>query len=400
MDRVKHIEIHFAVDRILMKYGKYDPLELLLSEEFLDYEDYRRWRKGDIRVLDGVLKNGGNEITTYLERARCWAIELRLVSETVIHNGWQENRESVLTPSSDRLLNELLSFQYRPPSDDLQSNLFSDSGLTAALHTLSVALISGDIDSAHKSFGQLEQFEPGDSYTSCAKVLIDALELPSPEGLRQGIDRIRRMEQDWIPAATDFFGPCRRDFLVPLWRGIGKALEQTNAYNPEQPHFHASRAYREGLDWRGVKRSILAVSNHTLESALLARLAEAHGKLGDRAKSLGAWFTLCRIDPEEFERLIERTDFPDPKLQTIWFNALNEDLDPTMSPRWFPAWMLLEEPSAADWLDPLLTDDFPSRAFDLVKALLAHPHPDKRGIELRNALKAIHPGLLKRFLSL
>lgn len=37
--------------------------------------------------------------------------------------------------------------------------------------------------------------------------------------------------------------------------------------------------------------------------------------------------------------------------------------------------------------------------FDLVIALLAHPDPDERGIELRRVLQSIHPGLLQRYLA-
>ena len=66
-----------------------------------------------------------------------------------------------------------------------------------------------------------------------------------------------------------------------------------------------------------------------------------------------------------------------------------------MTPVWFPAWMLLEEPGLAGVLAPRHTDDAPSRAFDMVIALLAHPDLDERGIELRRSLQAIHPGLLE-----
>ena len=70
-----------------------------------------------------------------------------------------------------------------------------------------------------------------------------------------------------------------------------------------------------------------------------------------------------------------------------------------MTPAWFPAWMLLEEPGLAGVLAPRDTDDEPSRAFDLVIALLSHPDLDEQGIELRRSLRDIHPDLLERFLA-
>ena len=79
--------------------------------------------------------------------------------------------------------------------------------------------------------------------------------------------------------------------------------------------------------------------------------------------------------------------------------ALEKDFEPEMTPEWFPAWMLLEEPGLAAALAPRRTDDDPSRAFDATMSLLAHPSLDGHGIELRRALQAIHPSLLERFLA-
>ena len=70
-----------------------------------------------------------------------------------------------------------------------------------------------------------------------------------------------------------------------------------------------------------------------------------------------------------------------------------------MTPEWFPAWMLIEEPGLAAGLAPRHRDDDPSRAFDAVMGLLAHPSLDERGIELRRSLQDIDPGLLERFLA-
>ena len=118
------------------------------------------------------------------------------------------------------------------------------------------------------------------------------------------------------------------------------------------------------------------------------RLAEAHWRLHDRANAIESWFALCHLAPEVFERVIEAADFPDWALRTAWRVALEQEFEPEMTPEWFPAWMLLEEPELAGVLAPRHTDDEPSRAFDLVIALLVHPDLDERGIELRRSLQA------------
>ena len=86
--------------------------------------------------------------------------------------------------------------------------------------------------------------------------------------------------------------------------------------------------------------------------------------------------------------MIESSDFPDWSLQHAWRVAQEQALEHEMTPAWFPAWMLLEEPGLAGVFAPRHTDDEPSRAFDLVIALLSHPDVDERGIELRRSL---HP---------
>ena len=97
--------------------------------------------------------------------------------------------------------------------------------------------------------------------------------------------------------------------------------------------------------------------------------------------------------------MIEAPDFPDWTLRSGWHRALEQDLEPEMSPPWFPAWMLIQEPGLAGVLAPRRAEDPPSRAFDLVATLLAGSDRSEHGIGLRRALQAIHPGLLACYLA-
>ena len=118
-----------------------------------------------------------------------------------------------------------------------------------------------------------------------AAKLISALEASAPEGPEQGVDRLERMEREWVPAASALLGARRRDFLAPLWRDIARALDAA-PFNPAKPERHASRAYREGLDWERMRRSVLAVPGYESEPVLLARLAEVHWRLCERARAI------------------------------------------------------------------------------------------------------------------
>ena len=315
-----------------------------------------------------------------------------------MHHGWEENAGSVLVASSDPRLNALLSTRFRHNREHGQLDLFIDSAQTAAVNALVDALTARNANEARRALERLGRINRDHGQRFHAAKLISALEVPAPEGPERGAERLERMEREWVPAASALLGARRRDFLAPLWRDIGRALDPA-PFDPGNPERHASRAYREGFDWERMRRSVVAVPGYESEPVLLVRLAEAHWRLRNRAKAIETWLALCRLAPEVFEQLIDASDFPDWSLQNAWRIAQEQALEHEMTPAWFPVWMLLEEPGLAGVLAPRHTDDEPSRAFDLVIALLIYPDLDERGIELRHSLQAIHLGLLERFLA-
>ena len=391
-------ELQAAVQQLVMEHGEYSPLDLLLATNRLGYEDYRAWREGRLADLDAVLADGPREVRPWLEEAQSWAVALGLDPEPAVHHGWEGNAGTALTASADEALDALLGTWFRRNREHGQLDLFIDSAQTAAVNALLDALAARDTGRAGRALDRLVGIDRDHGHRFHAVALIAALEAPAPDGPAQGLERLDRMEREWAPSASALLGARRRDFLAPLWRDVGRALDPV-PFDPHHPQRHASRAYCEGLDWEGARRSVLAAPGHEGEPVLLARLAEAEWRLRNRVQAVESWFALCRLAPEEFERVIEAPGFPDWTLRTAWRLALEQDFEPGMTPAWFPAWMLLEEPGLAAVLGPRRADDGPSRAFDVVIALLAHPDPDERGIELRRTLKALHPGLLERYLA-
>ena len=392
------LQVQAVVQQLVMEHGEYSPLELLLAANRLRYEDYRAWREGCLASLDPVLAGGPGEVRALLEGAQKWAEALDLDREPVVRHGWEGNAGAVLAASADPQLDALLNARFRRSPEHEQLDLFIDSAQTAAVNALLDALAARHAGGAQRALARLVGIDRDHGQRFHAAALIEALEEPAPEGSDQGLERLDRMEREWLPGASALLGTRRRDFLAPLWRAIGRALEPL-PFDPHRPERHASRAYREGLDWECLRSSVLAVPGYEREPVLLGRLAEAEWRLRNRARAVESWFALCRLAPGAFERLIEAPDFPDWAVRTAWRLALEQDLEPEMTPAWFPVWMLLEEPGLAGVLEPCNGDDGPSRAFDAVLALLAHPDPDERGIELRRALQAIHPGLLARYLA-
>ena len=390
--------VQAAVQQILTEHGEYVPLEMLLTTNRLGYEDYRAWREGRLETLDALLADGTRESCAWLEAAQSWACALGLTAEPAVHHGWAESAGTALVASIDLRLNALLSMRFRHIREHDQLDLFVDSAQTSAVNALVDALTVRNVGEARRALERLVRINRDHGQRFHATKLISALEAPAPEGPEQGFERLERMEREWVPAASALLGARRRDFLAPLWRDIAQALDRA-PFSPATAERHASRAYREGLDWERMRRSVLAVPAYESEPVLLARLAEAHWRLRERARAIETWFALCRLAPEVFEKMVEASDFPDWSVQRAWRVAQEQAPEHEMTPAWFPAWMLLEEPGLAGVLDPRHADDGPSRAFDLVIALLSHPDVDERGIELRRSLRDIHPGLLERYLA-
>ena len=279
---------------------------------------------------------GVRETRAWLEAARSVAGEYHLTPEPAMHHGWEENAGTVLAASADPSLNALLNVRFRHTSENAQLDLFLDSAQTVAVNALLDALAARDAREACRALERLVRIDRDHGHRFHAARLISALEMPAPAGPQRGLEQLQRMEREWIPAASALLGARRRDFLAPLWRDIGQALEPA-PFDPMNPARHASRAYREGLDWERMTRSVLAVPGHEEVPVLLARLADARWRMRDRAEAIETWFALCRLAPEEFERLIETPDFPDWALRSAWRIAAEGDPEHEMTPEWFPA---------------------------------------------------------------
>ncbi len=279
-----------------------------------------------------------------------------------------------------------------------QFDLFRDSQSSQALNDLLDALLERDAGQARRRLERLIEIEPGHGQRAAAECLLAALESP-PARRGGGVARLRRMEREWLPAATRLFRhrEHRRRFLEPLWRGLVEALADED-FDPEHPECHVSRAHRELGDWREVGQSVRGVAGYQRQPALLAALAEADWNLGERPAALGHWFAMCWLAPAEFARLADAPEFPDQALRAAWQEAREREFEPgepAMAPQWLPAWMLLHEPGLRQTLRPRGAEDSPGRAFDALLGLPVRGGIDEPSLRLRRELKAVHPGLLR-----
>ncbi len=383
------------LDELVLETGLYSPVELLLAMNRLSYDDYLAWRRGELGDLDAVLIGGPGGVRTVLESAGAYSRTLGLTARRVVYEGWGKHAGRRLAASSEQALDELLHTHYGRESQEGQLDIFLDSAEVVATNVLVEALRARSPDNARRALAQLARLAPEHRCRAPAAALIEALELPVPQDHAEALERRDTLIERWLPAASTLLAGSGRDFLRPLWRDVGSALDAAR-FDPQRPDRHASWAYRNGLDWDNVKRSARAVQGYARVPVLLGLLAEAEWRLHDRLSAVRRWFELCRVAPRHFKELIESPDFPDLPLRRAWRSAEEQDLEPEILVEWFPAWMLLQEPGLARALAPSGDLVGPGRAFDLAMALLTK-NPEDLG--LRRELKATHPALLARFLA-
>lgn len=297
----------------------------------------------------------------------------------------------------DRELHALLRSSWRPPAGGRQLDLFVDSARALAIEAVRDALLARDAATARRALARLAGQLGEHRSVAHADALTAALNAPPVEAPTDAAERLARLERDWLPAASAFLGREGREFLAPLWREVARVLEDI-PYDPARPGPHASRAWARCGDHEAVIRTVRATPGHDSNPDLLGTLADAYFRVHERTAAMECWFALCRLDPRAFERRIRAPEFPDRAAARAWREARNSDaLEEDLAPAWFPAWLLIAEPTLARRLPEASGSDGPSRAFNVLRALQGeHGSPS---VGLREELRTLHAGVFDAYMA-
>ncbi len=276
----------------------------------------------------------------------------------------------------------------------VQFDLFLHSADVIAENELREALRAHNADEAQQKLTELRTRNPSHHALEPASAMINALRAALPHDSATALVCLRRLEQEWTPAAETLSGVEGQEILAPLWRAAGPALESIR-FDPERPDHHASRAYLECGDWSAALRVIQAEPDCENQPVLLERMAQALWQTDRTAQAVEQWFVLCWLAPEYFEGMIRNGHIPASFLLEHCNRAMNVDMEPELSVEWYPAWVMLHEPGLARSVQRRGADTGPERAFDLVQELLMS---DDEQLALRRELRDIHPGLFHYYL--
>ena len=276
-----------------------------------------------------------------------------------------------------------------------QFDLFLDGRFVRLSNALRLALMNGNAKEAEIAYRELGDFDASHHWLPHARTLIEALQTPVPASVGEGLVVLTRLDGEWTPAAHAVLGENSRNILLRFWHSVGDALADT-PFDPELPDRHASYAYEKCEEWESVERCIRGVPDYVAQPVLLSRMAEAIWRQRRWKEAASHWFELCWSAPDRFESLMDRGEIRDPILRAGWSFGQDQDLEPEISPPWFPAWMLIHEPKIAALIPAPAANGSPQAGFTALRALTIGNGEDA---ELRRQLQRLHPGLLACFLS-
>ena len=383
------------VDDLIATHGSYSPLVMLLDTGRLARDGYDAWRRGEQGTLDDALTEGVEATRRLVGQLDQWArtrVDLTPAGHPLV--GTDEIAGKALIASANTELDTLLRTEFRAAERPRQDDIFLHAQETPARHELTEALLRHDIANVNRMLSRLEKIDPPHPALENGRQLMAALRTRPPSNREEALARLRLMSQRWVPAANALLRDHAFGFMQKFWLDLGQALSGW-AFDAQHPTRHASWAYGRAGDWERAQQAIVQERDHANQPILMARLAEAEWHLDHRDRALQHHFTLCWSDPGYFEEVVAGPDFPNRSLQETWFEARDDDLDPPVSPPWFPAWTVAGRPQVAARLRPRQGNTDAERAYDL---LLTLQSPGGDTIERRQALQALHAGLFKRFL--
>jgi hypothetical protein len=202
--------IQNQVDLILFEEGSFSPLNWLLREGHLDYNDYQKWRKGESEYLEDHFKTSSIEIIPVLKVAQDYACSQKFESFKHIYTSTASHALRFCRSSTNDLI---FTTVYEPAKDRMQMDLFYDSAsactefdlIRAIIDKRSIEIpdlmtkIKSSSPEKHQQFTRLLAFEKNILQTKKAS------------------DKKIKLLQTATLLAFDILGRFAHDFLSPLW---------------------------------------------------------------------------------------------------------------------------------------------------------------------------------------
>ena len=394
-------KLQASIEYLLQTQGTYSPVEFLIHEGFLKYENYEAWRYGKKAYLEQVVDGAVDALRHRLKQAALWLQHLGMQAEVHSYRCWGVKGDGPLCfceKNSDEVVALYQTHFTRLKSNTSQLDLFFDDHISVIIELLRESLLERRISETKKVLNDLFSCEPEHRFIKPGKLFCEAIK--SLESGQYGKDveqDVMVLECSIMPFVHELAGRRARDIIAPLWHVLSETLSE-HPFDSESPKLHSSWVLSELLDWPRVREAVLAVPDWQIHPVLCARLAKALYQMKERLEAISLWCQLCWCFPDYAQQVMGDPLLPDPAVRLAWLEWQDVGVKPALSVSHFPAWLLLNEPELAQ--DLVIEGDCSQDgvvSFNLVRQLLL-TRAEKNKIDRLlasqgEALRVAHPGL-------
>ncbi len=324
-----------------------------------------------------------------------------------------------------------------------QLDIFADSRDRVLINRLADALCDADIQQAQSASAELAQDFPTDRHLPCAALLIETLasekqlESTPLQGAAQAESARDQLLQNVAPAALQVLGAdAAQVWLLQRWQALAQRAAAL-PFDPLTPEIHATALWLQGGAWAQAELAAMAIESWRRKPAPLAWVAQARWHLQgpDAAWPLlaeVAWLAPQRLpillaqlpdkSAQKWAKRFEDTALADSSSEHSSEHSSDHSSDKgsdqssdqssdhgssnrnnTPDWRWWPAWLLVEQPLLAAPLQVAMTDGVPApqAGFRLVLALLRAERQGRHAdlVALRKQLQALKPALFLAYMA-
>ncbi len=383
-----------AIDTQLSQQGQFCLLDWLLADNYLPYEDYEKWRYGELKDLDDAFLFDRKALHQLINESRNHCHDLGLINESQSYYAWGGDHQILSITTENSEYNRELGQVWLRPQDRPQLDLFLDNSAQIAENAVLDALAGRQFEPAQTALQNLAELN-----SECAKLggYQDLINYglhaqTNPLINEEMLDAEQQgLQQEVLPLAHDVLGVHARDYLSFAWRRLANSMQNT-PFNPDQPQLHASLALLTIPDYPATVKCLTAESSLFQQPVLMERLITSYNALHQHENELIQWCLLVELDADFTERALEK--FRSQRVFALWqdFWEINDDW-PTSQ---FPAYILIRQPGLLHHLDnfPTLRLSSSRTTIRLLRKRLA----GEDEIIARKELQALSPMLLSVYL--
>lgn len=299
-----------------------------------------------------------------------------------------------------------------------QLDIFNDSRDRVLVNHLADAIVQADLTASRAAEGALRHEFADDRHLPAAALLIEHLAAEAQAAARPLADHAaalaarQRLAGPVHDAAHTLLGhSAAADWLAARWRVLARRAGAL-PYLPPQADVHAAALFIAARAWAEAAQAVAGIESWRRQPQALDWMAQAHWRLHGADATWPLLAELAWMAPQRLPALL--TGLGDPRLHKLMrtfesFDALDADdagdgeADADAAWRWWPAWLLVEQPLLAAPLDGAKTAGAaaPERAFKLMQGLLRLERQGRHHdiVALRRELQGLHRALFAAYMA-